>query len=171
MIKTIKGTLFLARGKAPFVRRRKEKKDGHGGWTRVAERRGEVKEQTRRERERERVDLESGAKDGVKMEGEKYGWDGVTGIPTPVIRSTLLLGRSSGNSRCGGAISIPKFRIPEARAANFLRSIILVPLARGGEGGEERARGSRFYPRDLQMEIALWSGRPLSSPPFFFPPN
>lgn len=78
--------------------------------------------------ERERVDLESGVKDGVKMEGEKYEWDGVTGIPTPDIRSTLLLGRSSGNSRWWRD-SISKFRIPEARAANFLRSIIHVPLA------------------------------------------
>lgn len=54
MIKTIKGTLFLARGKAPFVRRRKEKKDGHGGWTRVAERGGGGGERANEERERER---------------------------------------------------------------------------------------------------------------------
>lgn len=115
MIKTIKGTLSSSERPRGFerktsIRRRKRRK----GWTKVPEG-GRPSVQG----ERERVDLESGVKDGVKMEGEKYGWDGVTGIPTPDIRSTLLLGRSGGNNRGGAAIPFPNFVSPRRVLPTF----------------------------------------------------
>ena len=93
LIKTIKETSFCA---ATFERRARN--EATEKWT---------ESQRGRERELWREGGSTAGKDGVKMEGEKYEWDGVTGIPT-LSRRHSFSRRSSGNTRQGFQISYPR---------------------------------------------------------------